>query len=127
MKEWYPCACVDYVQGVRRFGGKEVLYQQFLIKFLQDDSYQKVCRDLSARDLSMLNIDIVMLQGLAGNLGLTNLQLAAGRMAWAARHCHTCEALQTFMEQTTAAYQEVYRVLVDFRDGRVPSVEGAYA
>lgn len=61
-------------EAVRRFMGKEDLYQKFVFKFLSDASYQKLMEHLDANDYEEAFKDVHTLKGVTANLGLEPLR-----------------------------------------------------
>jgi len=61
-------------EAVRRFMGKEDLYEKFVFKFLSDTSYQKLMEHLDANDYEEAFKDVHTLKGVAANLGLEPLR-----------------------------------------------------
>ena len=106
MKEWYQYAGIDYEEGVRRFLGNEPMYQSFLIKFLQDDSFARLQRDLQAGNLAMADIDVHMLKGVAGNLSMMELFYAADNVIRALQQKSQVKDIQAVMGPVCDAYDK---------------------
>ena len=61
---------VDYADGLERFSGNEMLYREFLVKFLSDDSFCKLSRAMKEDDREGAYRASHALRGDTGNLSL---------------------------------------------------------
>ena len=64
---------VEVEESIRRFSGNETLYEKFLLRFLKDDTYQKVMNAYEAGDKEEALIAAHTLKGVSANLGLQSL------------------------------------------------------
>ncbi len=78
---------LDMVAGLRRMGGKTPLYLSMLRKFkaTQQPAWQTLCQAVAAADTVTAERLAHTLKGLAGNIGATSLQEAAGTLEAALR------------------------------------------
>lgn len=61
---------VDVSKALDRFMGSEALYDKFLLKFIQDSSYQKMIGFINAGDISQAFMQAHTMKGIAANLEL---------------------------------------------------------
>lgn len=66
-------AGVNYTSGLERFMNNEAMFQRFLKKFAQDDSYNQLCNALSTGDCEAAFRAAHTLKGVAGNLSMDTL------------------------------------------------------
>ncbi|MDD3796358.1 MAG: Hpt domain-containing protein [Lachnospiraceae bacterium] len=59
---------IDYDEGVKRFAGHTNLYEKFVIKFIDDPSYQALIQAMDADDVENAFRAAHTLKGIAGNL-----------------------------------------------------------
>ena len=64
---------VDYKTTLERFMGKDNLYENFLIKFLGDDNFDKLEENIKNKNINEAFKCAHTLKGLCGNLGFNNL------------------------------------------------------
>lgn len=62
---------IDYAAGVRRFCGNSVMYEEFLLKFPQDNSFVQAAERIAVGDYAGAFPFIHNLTGLVGNLSMT--------------------------------------------------------
>ncbi|PXX54360.1 Hpt domain-containing protein [Hungatella effluvii] len=92
-------ASIDVEGTLARFCGNSALYEKFLVKFLQDDNFEKIGEAIRASDSQMMQMAAHTLKGVSGNLGFTDLMAACAEMVSQLR--------QTNMEGALAAYPRV--------------------
>lgn len=66
-------AGVFYGEGIKRFSGKTMLYEKFLLKFKEDQSYSCLQKALEEEDVAAAFSAAHNLKGVTGNLSLNNL------------------------------------------------------
>lgn len=64
---------VDVKGALDRFMGNENLYEKFMIKFLDDQNYQNLVKNINAGNWQDAFICAHTLKGLGANLGMQNL------------------------------------------------------
>lgn len=70
-------AGVDVDGTLRRFCGNEVLYRRFLMKFLEDKTFEEICPKIDQGEADKAFQLVHTLKGVTGNLGLTRLYEAS--------------------------------------------------
>ncbi|MCR5438346.1 MAG: histidine kinase [Selenomonas sp.] len=99
-------AGVDYDKGLERFMGNVALYHKFLLKFLNDGSYEEFVTSLSVPDMAMAEKSVHTLKGTAGNLSLMKLFRAADDTVQAIRTTQDHEAIQKLADSVGVIYRE---------------------
>lgn len=66
-------AHIDYEVGVKRFAGKEALYEKYLMKFIEDTHYQEAYEALEMKDYDKILKTVHALKGMTGTLGMEQL------------------------------------------------------
>lgn len=84
-KKRLETAGVDVRGSIERFAGNEGLYVKFLMKFLQDTTFQSLSQAMEKGDLDEALRASHTLKGLSGNLGLTPLFDACSEFVTAIR------------------------------------------
>ena len=87
-------ASVEVEEALARFSGNSMLYEKFLIKFLQDDSFKKF--EDAARDSQEMLTASHTLKGVAGNLGFVALMDACAEMVKQLRSNNMEGALEAY-------------------------------
>lgn len=64
---------IDYESGVKRFAGKEKIYEKYLFKYLQDDHFEKAEKSYNEQDFTQVLEELHALKGIAGTLGIQEL------------------------------------------------------
>lgn len=59
---------VNLMNALNRFVGSEALYEKFLVKFLQDETYKHLEESINAGDTGKAFLYAHTMKGLAGNL-----------------------------------------------------------
>lgn len=99
-------AGVDVNSVLERFMGNETLLERFLKKFPQDESYQKLCSAMAARDLDAAITASHTLKGVCGNLSITPLfDLLNNQVA--ALRSNDWQSAEEMMPQISKAYTAV--------------------
>lgn len=89
-------ASVEVEKALARFSGNSMLYEKFLIKFLQDDSFKKIEDAVEARDSQEMLTASHTLKGVAGNLGFVALMDACAEMVKQLRSNNMEGALEAY-------------------------------
>ncbi|WP_255448837.1 MULTISPECIES: histidine kinase [Selenomonas] len=97
---------VDYDKGLERFMGNVALYHKFLLKFLNDGSYEEFVTSLSVQDMAMAEKSVHTLKGTAGNLSLMKLFQAADDTVQAIRTAQDREEIQKLADSVGEIYRE---------------------
>lgn len=78
--ELVDVAKLNKEETLDRFMDNEALYMKFLVKFLEDDTYNKLVASIEADDHEQSLRCVHTLKGLASNLGLAELSEIASEM-----------------------------------------------
>ncbi|MEG2441550.1 MAG: Hpt domain-containing protein [Acetivibrio sp.] len=79
-------AGLEYEQGLKRFAGKQPLYEKYLRNFLTDSHFDESRTACEAKDYKQALESSHALKGIAGTLGLTKLFQAASELVESIRH-----------------------------------------
>lgn len=60
--------------AIERFMGNEALYIKYLLRFADDDNYQKLCRSMEKEDCKSAFMAAHTLKGVCGNLSITRME-----------------------------------------------------
>ncbi|MDD2972318.1 MAG: Hpt domain-containing protein [Lachnospiraceae bacterium] len=66
-------AHIDYEVGVKRFAGKEALYEKYLLKFLDDTHFQQASDAMEKEDYEEILKAVHALKGVSGTLAIQDL------------------------------------------------------
>jgi len=100
LTEFYTAVGGDYTEAVGRIPSDRIL-RSFVLKFAEDPTYKMLCNALETGDLGAAFRAAHTLKGVAGNLGLRNLAVAASALTEELRGAaqpprpETVEALRT--------------------------------
>ena len=83
---------IDYDDALYRFGGNAALYRKLALKYLADEHYIALTAALETGDYDEAYAQAHSLKGVAGNLSLRELYLAAGTVSDALRLGETTRA-----------------------------------
>ena len=100
----------DTAGAVQRFGGNAALYERFLLKFPEDDSFRRTGEAREAGDWEAMLAAAHTLKGVSGNLGLTGVYEASSKIVSSLRGGDRESAGRAFQE-LDAAYQTLLPVL----------------
>lgn len=64
---------INVKSGINRFGNKEKLYEKYLLKFLNDNSFNELYEFMMHTDYEKAFMSAHTLKGIVGNLSLDNL------------------------------------------------------
>lgn len=99
---------IDYEEGVHRFNDKTELYEKFLIRFPQDQSYFQLEAALEAQDVEKSFQAAHALKGVTGNLSINSLHKTTLPLVEALRQGNLEHAPELF-----APVQQLYVKVVD--------------
>lgn len=64
---------IDYDEGVKRFSGNAEIYETFLLKFLDDATFEELDQAMQNRDYGTAFSAAHTLKGVTGNLSMNHL------------------------------------------------------
>lgn len=108
-------AGINYEAGVRRFGGKREMYEKFLSKFPEDESYGNMMKALDAGDWSQAFFHAHTLKGVSGNLSMDELYSCLVPFVEAFRS-NDAERVRALEESVRASYEAVVQAVRQCRD-----------
>ena len=112
LKECYAALGGDYDDVLGRL--PERLVQKFVLKFLNDGSYDLLCRSLADGDRAEAFRAAHTIKGVCQNLGLTKLLNSSSELAEALRNGFTPEALP-LTERVKADYRQTMAAIQAFQ------------
>ena len=104
LQECYAAMGGDYA-GVTSRLPTERMVQKFVLKFLNDGSYDLLVRSMEAEDYAEAFRAAHTIKGVCQNLGFTVLYQSSSQLSEALRHGYTPEA-DSLVEQVSKNYQE---------------------
>ena len=113
LKECYIALGGDYDDVISRLR-TEKLVQKFVLKFLNDPSYDNLCKALEAEDYEEAFRASHTIKGVCQNLSFTTLQKSSGELTEALRNGWTPEA-EGLIQQVKADYQQVVAAIQAFQ------------
>ena len=118
LKKCYEAMGGDYDGTLARFANNEALMKKFSLRFLEDQSYQELCRAMAASDRDTAFRDSHTLKGLCLNLGFTPLAKVSSEL---------CEALRpgTFSEDDLAEVQRLFALIHPEYDRTASALQAA--
>lgn len=108
-------AGINYEAGLQRFSGKRELYEKFLNKFPEDESYGNMEKALKAGDWDQAFCHAHTLKGLSGNLSMDELYTHLIPFVEALRDNET-EKVEALAERVKISYETVVEALKQHRD-----------
>ena len=108
-------AGINYEAGLQRFSGKRELYEKFLNKFPEDESYGNMEKALKAGDWDQAFGHAHTLKGLSGNLSMDELYAHLIPFVEALRNNET-EKVEALAERVKKSYEAVVEALKQHRD-----------
>lgn len=107
IKEFYSTIGADYEEIMGRLR-KEDRIQKFLLKFLEDGSYELLCRSIEEGDMEEAFRAAHTIKGVCQNLSLANLYEPASRLSdHLKQHKAYDEEAALLLEQVKKEYQVV--------------------
>ena len=118
LKKCYEAMGGDDDGTLARFANNEALMKKFSLRFLEDQSYQELCRAMAASDRDTAFRASHTLKGLCLNLGFTPLAKASSEL---------CEALRpgTFSEDDLAEVQRLFALIHPEYDRTASALQAA--
>ncbi len=113
IKDCYARFGGDYEGVLGRFRSEDRI-QRFVVKFLNDTSYQELCQSLEAQNVTEAFRAAHTLKGVAQNLGFTSLYGPSHDMAEELRDGHPGD-VSALLEQITTAYEETVAAIRDLQ------------
>lgn len=101
---------INYDSGLARFAGKKELYEKYLNKFVDDQSFNDLNKYLEANDIENAFKAAHTLKGIVGNLSMDNLYNATCLLVEDLRVGKT-DNLDTLFSPVKDEYEKVLNVL----------------
>lgn len=111
VQEFYKAVNGNYEEALGRMM-KDELIKKFLIKFLNDQSFNRLCDAMEANNYEQGFKEAHTLKGVSGNLALTGLFKASDRLTEDLRDGKGSENSQAYMEETKREY-EIVKAAID--------------
>lgn len=108
---------VDTGSALRRFSGNSVLYRKLLLKFPQDDTFEKTHPAVQVNDWEAAAEEQHTLKGVVSNLGLTPLFADCTETVSLLREEKQGEAAQSY-EKLRHTYEEFIEVIRSIEEAR---------
>lgn len=115
-REMLEKAGVEVEKSLHRFLDNEELYRRFLIRFLEDDTFQKIGAARKADDPREMELAAHTLKGVAGNLGMAPLYACCREVVEKLRGGDVAGALEAH-DRLAAAYDTLRPALENLREG----------
>ncbi len=106
---------LDYESGIHRFMNNEKLFQKFLLKFLDDKSFERMKEAVIRQDCEQGFKEAHTLKGVAANLSFTELTEISSELTELLRAGKLAEAAQKLPE-LEKAYERVVGFLQKVRE-----------
>lgn len=117
LKECYAAMGGDYDEVMGRLRS-ERLVQKFVLKFLDDGSYDLLCRSLEAGDRGEAFRAAHTIKGVCGNLAFTNLLASSERLTEALRDgAPPKPGEEELIRQVQEDYQRAAQAIRAFQEG----------
>lgn len=104
VQECYKAVNGNYEEALGRMM-KDELIKKFLVKFLNDQSFDRLCEAMEAKNYEQGFKEAHTLKGVSGNLALTGLFQASDRLTEDLRDGKGSENSQAYMEETKREYE----------------------
>lgn len=115
LKECYAAMGGDYDEVIGRLRS-ERLVQKFVLKFLDDGSYDLLCSSMESKDYAEAFRAAHTIKGVCQNLSFTVLGKSSSALSEALRNGYTPEA-DGLTEQVKAEYQQTIQAIRAFQEG----------
>jgi len=103
---------IDYDTAVNRFGGSEALYQKFLKRFLDDNTYYELEQAWEKQNYEEIEKKAHTLKGVAGNLNLDKLFSVSNDLVQKIRN-KQYENLDESYQQIQEEYKNIRAVITN--------------
>lgn len=113
LQECYAAMGGDYADVIGRLRS-ERLVQKFVLKFLNDGSYDLLCRSMEAKDYEEAFRAAHTIKGVCQNLSITRLQDSSSQLCEALRSGYSPEA-ETLMRKTAEDYRQTVDAIQTFQ------------
>ena len=115
LKECYATLGGDYEETIGRLRS-ERLIQKFVLKFLDDPSYDLLCSTMESGDYAEAFRAAHTIKGVCQNLGFTVLGASSSALSEALRHGYTPEA-DGLAQQVKEDYQVTAQAIRAYQEG----------
>lgn len=109
-KEKLIGAGIDYENALRRFAGKESLYEKYLVQFKEDKHLELALEARERNNYDEMLKAIHTMKGVVGTLGMTALFQACSRVVTAIRE-KELEQVDELVESVKEEYAKVIAIL----------------
>ena len=114
LQECYSAMGGDYDEVMGRLRS-EKLVQKFVLKFLNDKSYELLCTSMESKNYEEAFRAAHTIKGVCQNLSFTTLGQSSSALSEALRHGYTPEA-DGLAEQVKAEYQQTVEAIRAFQE-----------
>ncbi len=115
LNDCYEAMGGNYDEAIGRLRS-ERLVQKFVLKFLDDGSFDLLCRSVEAGDCAEAFRAAHTIKGVCQNLSLTKLQISSSALAEALRGGSWSEGSAELVEQVKADYQQTAAAIRAFQE-----------
>ena len=112
LQECYEKMGGDYTEVMKRLV-KEERIAKYVVKFLEDPTYEALCQAMAKRDFEAVFLAIHTLKGVSQNLGFGTLYEASHKMTEAVRGGKELQEMHLF-EAVSQAYQKTASVIREY-------------
>lgn len=120
LQECYQAFGGDYEDTMRRMG-MERLLQKFMLKFLDDKSFEELCNSMEQKNYEEAFRAAHTLKGLCLNLGFKTLAESSSNLTEALRSQNFEESqlaeIMKMLEQVKRDYEMTVSVITEFKEG----------
>lgn len=120
LKECYQAFGGDYEDTMKRMG-MERLLQKFMLKFLDDKSFEELCSSMEQKKYEEAFRAAHTLKGLCLNLGFKTLAESSSKLTEALRSQQFEESnlveIMKMLEQVKRDYEMTVSVITEFKEG----------
>ena len=117
LKDCYAAMGGNYEDAIGRLRS-ERLVQKFVLKFLDDGSYDLLCRSLEEKNYEEAFRAAHTIEGVCQNLSIDKLQASSSRLCEALRNGYTPEA-DALAEETAEDYRQTVAAIRAFQEASV--------
>ncbi len=117
LKDCYAAMGGNYEDAIGRLRS-ERLVQKFVLKFLDDGSYDLLCRSLEEKNYEEAFRAAHTIKGVCQNLSIDKLQASSSRLCEALRNGYTPEA-DALAEETAEDYRQTVAAIRAFQEASV--------
>lgn len=95
-KEKLIAAGIDYEEGLKRFAGSVAIYEKFLLKFVEDDTFTKLEEAMSKKDYATGFLMAHTAKGVARNMSVNRYFKSISALTEELRNNPTDKAIELF-------------------------------